>query len=550
MKPVPSDAGRPEDLQALHHALHVHQIELEMQNQELRRTRDELEVSRESYFDLYDLAPVGYATLDREGLILQANLTLANRLECTRQALVGRPLSRFVSRESADAYTLQVRRLFESGEPASFEVSMTTAAGLPIWMLIDAAVRDDLPSATRSCRVTLTDVTERKRAEETLRAEQERFRTFFDLSPLGKAMMAPDGRFLHVNGAFCSLLGYSLGELEARTVASITHPADLARSLALVHSLLAAEQESGELEKRYLTRDGRVVWAHVKTRLLRDAAGNPVHFLTNILDITDRKAAEAALSEAYVLLESRVTSRTADLAAANLEMEAFTYSVSHDLRSPLRAIDGFGARLDRECGASLGEEGRRLLGVIRASTRQMAALIDDLLALSRVGRTEMKCEGVEMSGMALEVGREILREGGGRPEVEFQVGPLPAAWGSHGLLRQVWQNLLSNAFKFSAKVDRPVVQVEGESAGGLATYRVRDNGAGFDMAYQNKLFGVFQRLHLPTDFAGVGIGLALVKRIVTRHGGQVAAEGAVGEGATFTFSLPVAPTSPVPSSKA
>ena len=245
-----------------------------------------------------------------------------------------------------------------------------------------------------------------------------------------------------------------------------------------------------------------------------------------------------------------MTSRTADLAAANLEMEAFTYSVSHDLRSPLRAIDGFGARLDRECGASLGEEGRRLLGVIRASTRQMAALIDDLLALSRVGRTEMKCEGVEMSGMALEVGREILREGGGRPEVEFQVGPLPAAWGSHGLLRQVWQNLLSNAFKFSAKVDRPVVQVEGESAGGLATYRVRDNGAGFDMAYQNKLFGVFQRLHLPTDFAGVGIGLALDKRIVTRHGGQVAAEGAVGEGATFTFSLPVAPTSPVPSSKA
>ncbi|HVN77040.1 MAG TPA: PAS domain S-box protein [Thermoanaerobaculaceae bacterium] len=238
-------------------------------------------------------------------------------------------------------------------------------------------------------------------------------------------------------------------------------------------------------------------------------------------------------------LEDRVHERTESLSAANRELEAFSYSVSHDLRAPLRAIDGFSRILQDDYGAHLDAEGQRLIRVIRDSTQRMAQLIEDLLAFSRAGRTELSGARIEMQRLVKVVLGEVVREEEW-DRYEFEIADLPAATGDAALVQQVWLNLLGNAVKFAAARERPVVRVFATREDGMVRYHVRDNGVGFNMAYVDKLFGVFQRLHSAREFPGTGVGLALVRRIVSRHGGTTSAQGAVGEGAEFTFTLPAA----------
>jgi light-regulated signal transduction histidine kinase (bacteriophytochrome) len=235
-------------------------------------------------------------------------------------------------------------------------------------------------------------------------------------------------------------------------------------------------------------------------------------------------------------LEDLVAARTAELEGTNKQMESFSYSVAHDLRAPLRAVDGFSALLASSCQDALDDEGRRLLGVIRENVKRMATLIDDLLQFSRSGRAELRKTRLDVNEMVESVFAQLVGpEDLGR--VDFRVADLPAANGDAALVRQVWTNLLSNALKFSSLRVRAVIEVGCRMEDGRVVYFVKDNGAGFDTRYSTKLFGVFQRLHSPSEFPGVGIGLAIVQRIVARHGGTVRAEGVVGEGATFSFSL-------------
>ena len=248
---------------------------------------------------------------------------------------------------------------------------------------------------------------------------------------------------------------------------------------------------------------------------------------------------EARYRQLNAELELRVNERTAQLEASNRELEGFSYSVSHDLRAPLRAIDGFSGMVVERYGSQVDPEAQRLLGVVRANARKMARLIDDLLAFSRLGRSEMRYARLNMGRMAGAAFLEVAADCGRRAAIDFRLGELPDVEGDPALLEQVWIHLLSNAVKFSAGREKPVIEVEGAVAGERALYRVRDNGAGFDMAYVAKLFGVFQRLHGMKEFEGTGVGLALAQRIVVRHRGRMWAEGAVGEGATFSFELPV-----------
>jgi len=236
-------------------------------------------------------------------------------------------------------------------------------------------------------------------------------------------------------------------------------------------------------------------------------------------------------------LERRVAERTAQIEAANKELEGFSYSVSHDLRSPLRAVDGYSQILEEDYAGKLDDEGRRLLGVIRDSSQKMGTLIDDLLAFSKLGRKPISAAEINMNALVQEVVEE-LQSISGDVARHCVIEPLPAAWCDRALLHQVWVNLLSNAFKFAGKREQPVVKVSGHNDGTENVYSVSDNGAGFDMKYYNKLFGVFQRLHSADEFPGIGVGLAIVQRVVTRHGGRVWAEGKVNEGATFYFKLP------------
>lgn len=226
----------------------------------------------------------------------------------------------------------------------------------------------------------------------------------------------------------------------------------------------------------------------------------------------------------------------AKLEAANQELESFSYSVSHDLRAPLRAIDGYSRVLEEEHGASLDDEGRRLLGVIREGSEKMDTLIEDLLAFSRLGRKPITAADTDMNVLVRGV-LDGLRTTVGNVN-HCVIESLPSAWCDPALLRQVWVNLLSNAFKFAGKREPPMIRVAARSDGVENVYSVSDNGAGFNMRYYEKLFGVFQRLHRNEEFPGTGVGLAIVQRIIVRHGGRVWAEGKVNEGATFYFSLP------------
>jgi len=236
-------------------------------------------------------------------------------------------------------------------------------------------------------------------------------------------------------------------------------------------------------------------------------------------------------------LERRVAERTAQLETSNKELEDFTYTVSHDLRTPLRAIDGFSRILEEDYGGKLDDEARRLIGVVRENTRKMGQLIDDLLTFSRLGRNPIAATSINMEALARSALAEIgAPAAAGRARIEIHA--LPEAWGDPAPIKQVWTNLLSNAIKFSGKRDQPLIEVSAHDDGANAVYCVKDNGAGFDMQYYAKLFGVFQRLHGNDEFPGTGVGLAIVRRIVSRHGGRAWAEGKMGEGAAFYFSLP------------
>jgi light-regulated signal transduction histidine kinase (bacteriophytochrome) len=254
-------------------------------------------------------------------------------------------------------------------------------------------------------------------------------------------------------------------------------------------------------------------------------------------EMAERRRTDEALRQLNVDLEQRVADRTEELGAANKELEGFSYSVSHDLRAPLRAVIGFSKMLLEDHGEQLDAEARRKVDVIREDAEHMGMLIDDLLAFSRLGRKAIQLTEVNMTELAQSVYDNLSRQ---TPDqhAEFRLGKLPPANGDRALLGQVWTNLLSNAMKFSSKRDGALIEVSAISNEQEYIYFVRDNGAGFDPRYQAKLFGVFQRLHDASEFPGTGVGLALIQRIVVRHRGRVWAEGKPGEGATFYFTLP------------
>ncbi len=267
----------------------------------------------------------------------------------------------------------------------------------------------------------------------------------------------------------------------------------------------------------------------------------PSAILRALEEAKEKEAHKLAVEEIQKLnaeLEQRVIERTSQLEAANKELEAFAYSVSHDLRAPLRAVDGFSKFVLEDYENKLDSEGKRLLKLIRSNTQKMDQLITDLLALSRVARSDLNFSGIDMTQMAISIFNETAA-----PDVpdkiSLKVDPLPEAYADPTYMRQVWANLVANAIKFSSKEKKPLIKICGRTENGFNVYYVKDNGVGFNPEYAHKLFGVFQRLHKSDDFEGTGVGLAIVQRIIRRHSGKVWAEGEEGKGATFYFSLPV-----------
>jgi PAS domain S-box-containing protein len=333
------------------------------------------------------------------------------------------------------------------------------------------------------------------------------------------------------------MFGYGLTDDIPVNPSAFTHPDDLPRVLSELTVMLHNPDYKPTLIYRFADAKGNWLWVESTfSNMLNNP--NVESIVINFRNITDRKLAEEEVLRLNAGLEERVKERTAQLEAANSELQAFAYSVSHDLRAPLRAIDGFSKFVLEDYGTKLDQEGQRLLGLIRANTQKMDKLITDILSLSRVSRSEHKKSGIDMTKMALSMYNEVASPET-QQKIEFIIDPLPGIFADPTFIKQVWINLLSNAIKFSSLSSGPEIKIGGYNDGKSNVYYVRDNGVGFNPEYSHKLFGVFQRLHKATEFEGTGVGLAIVQRIILRHGGKVWAESREGYGATFYFSLPV-----------
>jgi signal transduction histidine kinase len=386
---------------------------------------------------------------------------------------------------------------------------------------------------------------ENERLNQELRLRLEELQTVFRVAPVGIAVAHdPECRVITGNPAFTSLLGvdpFANVSFDGPDAAQLPFKimrggksvpvSELPMHLAARKGVTVRDQEF-----EIVFRDGRIIHTYISASPLYDDSGRVRGSLGVLIDLTERKRAEAEVLRLNEDLERRVKERTGQLEAINKELEAFSYSVSHDLRAPLRSIRGFSeVLLERYC-KQLDPTGQEFLKRACQSSQQMETLIEDLLKLSRVSRSELQRQQVNLSHIAESIAAELKKSDPQRT-VEFAIEPALQARGDERLLRVVLDNLLRNAWKFTSKQPRAIIEV-GSSNGPPQAFFVRDNGAGFDMTYSNRLFGVFQRLHTVSEFPGTGVGLATVQRIISRHGGRVWATGEVNHGATFYFTLP------------
>lgn len=377
------------------------------------------------------------------------------------------------------------------------------------------------------------------RTNESLRQSEERFRLMVEgVQEYSIVMLDAEGRVISWNEGAERLSGYTTDEVIGQPFTRFYPEDDLSRGLHENELVIAAEQGRFDTEGWRVRKDGSRFWASVVVTAIRDPQGHLRGFSKITRDMTARKQAEEEIRRLNASLELRVRERTRQLEEANRELESFSFSVSHDLRAPLRAINGFTAMLSRRAGPKLDDESRRYLQVVQESAERMGQLIEDLLGLARVTRQPLRRERVDLAHEAKTIIANLRTTSPAERVVDVEVGDGLVTDGDRGLLRIVLENLLSNAWKFTSKCERARILFGRQSTDGQPpVFFVQDNGAGFDMKHAGKLFGAFQRLHDASEFTGTGVGLATVARVVARHGGKVWAESAVGKGATFYFTL-------------
>ncbi|HJQ68174.1 MAG TPA: ATP-binding protein [Blastocatellia bacterium] len=386
------------------------------------------------------------------------------------------------------------------------------------------------------------EIGERKRAEAALLESEERFRLLVEgVSDYAIYMLDPDGYVVSWNSGAMNIEGYSPEEIIGRHYSCFFTEEEIAARVPDRDMEEAVSRGRVEVEGWRVRKDGSRFWSTALITTLRDERGRVRGFSAVSRDITERRQAEQFRREFSLRLERRVAERTAQLEAANRELEAFSYTVSHDLRAPLRHIDGFVQLLNKRESERLDPTSARYLRIIGEAAGRMGKLIDELLALSRTGRAEMRVTRVDLNALVEEARRELAPIMSNR-KVRWDVSKLPAVEGDRTLLKLVVINLLSNALKYTSTRREAHITIGSESGeDGRAVVFVKDNGVGFNMNYVDKLFGVFQRLHREEEFEGTGIGLATVRRIIHRHGGEAWAESEEGRGATFFFSITSAP---------
>jgi PAS domain S-box-containing protein len=510
----------------------------------LEQAHEDLKTSEYKYRSIYENAIEGIFQATPEGRFLSVNPALAR-------------MHSYDSPEDLIAHVTDIGRqhyvnpeertrfqecLEEHGSVRGFETEEYRKDGSRIWVSINAHSVRGSDGGIRYYEGTVEDVSEHRRLAKALRDSEARYRHITEtLTDYIYTVRVENGKSVETrHGAGClTVTGYTEEEFAAdphlwfRMVAE----EDRTAVVDLAGRVMAGEKASA-IEHRLVRKDGVERWVRNTPVVRRDTLGTLVSYDGLIQDITERKRAEEEIHRLNQELEQRVKNRTARLEAANRELDAFAYSVSHDLRTPLRHIDGYLELLQKKAEAVLDEQSRHYMDTISDAGKKMGLLIDDLLSFSRMGRHALSFRPVELGILVRDVIRELEPDAAGR-NIEWRIGDLPAVCGDAAMLRMVLSNLISNALKFTRPRQQAQIEIGSlPGQGSEAVIFVRDNGAGFDMTYVDRLFGVFQRLHRADEFEGTGIGLANVRRIINRHGGRTWAEGKVDQGATFYFSLP------------
>jgi PAS domain S-box-containing protein len=500
-------------------------------NRDIGRSKQE----EQKFRNLLESAPDAIVIVDQKGLIQLINAQTEKLFGYTRAELIGAPVETLVPQCFRGRHWSHREGYAQSPQPRSMGAGLELygrrkdGTEFPIEISLSPL---ETAEGTLLCSA-IRDVTQRKQLAERHRENELRFRLLIDaVKDYAIISLDADGLVTTWNTGAERLKGYSSGEIIGQHMSRFYPQADIARRKPDQELQQAASTGHMEDQGWRVRKDGSHFWAEVAITAVHDSAGKLIGFLKIAKDITAKRDAEDQIQK----LNSELTQRVEELGTVNRELESFSYSVSHDLRAPLRHVDGFARILKEEYSPTLPEDAIRYLDRILEAATHMGQLIDDLLNLARIGRREMKREGVRIANVVKQAIAELPSEAQER-RIEWRIEPLPEMNCDAGLLKLVFTNLLSNAVKFTRKQPIAVIEIGARMTGGVATIFVRDNGVGFDPRYADKLFGVFQRLHRHEDFEGTGVGLATVQRIIRRHGGEIWAESQVNSGTTFSFTL-------------
>lgn len=507
---------------------------------ERKRSEEALRLSEQRLRQIIDLVPHLIFAKDVDGRFILANRTMAALVGTTPDEMLAQPDGKFSGTpEEIESFRAVDLEVLTTGTVKVIPEERLTDARGRVRVLRTVKIPFTFSGTTTPAVLGVsTDITELKEAEMALRESEARFRQFAEHMPFIVWMVAVEAdRFVYLNSMFEEIVGRAFSDRSPnlRAWLDIVYREDVGAILAFVRQLKRLEPMQVEL--RIVRPDGALRWLRIRYFPVRNEAGALALHSGIAEDITERKAAEAEIYRLNEELEERVRRRTHELEVANRELESFSYSVSHDLRAPLRAINGFSQALAEDYGNRLDGDGLDYLERVRAASQRMSVLIDDLLTLSRVSRQEMRRIPLNLSALAIAIAAELQAA---QPERQATFTIAPNLWvtGDPNLLRIVLDNLLHNSWKYTSKHTHAQIEVGVLEQNEEPVYFVRDDGAGFEMEYVDRLFGAFQRLHRETEFEGTGVGLATVQRIIHRHGGRTWAEGKVEQGATFYFTLP------------